>query len=66
MISSVHFALVTDAEDEDDEFLVLDFADDAVVAHPVAPVVSEFGTLKSLAQATRIFEFRDALVQELR
>lgn len=55
---------MADAQNEDDQLFILDFADDAVVADAVAPEAAEFGALKGLGEATRIFEFGDALVQK--
>lgn len=62
-VSAIDFAAVADAEDDD--LLVLNVADDAVVADAIAPEAAEFRSLEGVAEATRIFEFGYALVQKL-
>ena len=61
---AVDLAAMADAEGEDDDFLVLDVADDAVVADAIAPVAAELHASEGFADATRIFEFGDALSKE--
>jgi len=63
---TVDIAAVGDANDQDNDLFVLNFADDAVVAHAVAPVTTEVGAGEGFADATRIFETGDALSHEPR
>jgi hypothetical protein len=56
---------MADAESQNEEPVVLDLADEAVISHSVFPELSEFGTLQSLADAARIVQWGDAFVEKL-
>lgn len=56
---------MSDAEDQHEHAGVFDFRDEAVVADAIFPKLAESGTVQSLADAARIFERREALVQRL-
>ncbi len=45
---------MADGKDQDYQPLVLDIADDPIVADAVAPQLAETGTLQCLAETTRI------------
>jgi hypothetical protein len=55
---------MSDPNDHDDETVVLDRADDAIVAHSIFPVLAELGPPKRLAMAPRVLTPLDAVTQE--
>lgn len=61
---SVHLAPVADLDHQDAQGAVLDTADDAAIAHPVLPELTQPGTLEGLTNAARIIQHRHAAVQE--
>jgi nucleoid-associated protein YgaU len=64
--SAVDFAAMADLEDQDDDPLVLNVADNAVVANAVAPEAAELRALQGIADTTRIVESGDSLSQKRR
>jgi hypothetical protein len=55
---------VTDLDHEHDQPVILDIANDPVVANPVAPVLAELGSLKAICYLSRIVEPRDTLFEK--
>jgi len=51
---TINFAAVADSENQNRNFAILDLADDAIVAHPVAPQTAKT-TCQRLAESARIF-----------
>jgi hypothetical protein len=56
---------MADLDHEDDELLVLDIADDAVVANLVAPIRTEQTPLKWFSKASGVFVLGKPLFQKL-
>ena len=63
--SAVDFFAVAHAENEDQQPVVFDFADEAVIADAILPKLSQFGAAQGLSDAARIFERSQPLVKEL-
>jgi hypothetical protein len=61
-LAFVNFSSVTDAESENDEFRILNLADDTPVAYTVLAELAKFGTAQRLAYAARINKCGYALV----
>ena len=55
---------MADLDHEHDEFLVLDIADDAVVANPVTPVSAQQIPLKWFSEASGVVVFGKTLFQK--
>ncbi len=49
--SAVDFTPMTDAEDQDNQVIVLDLTDDSVIADPVTPELSQTGAVQSCPNA---------------
>lgn len=54
------------AKNEDDDVLVLNFTNDAVISQAISPEFAEICSLEGMAKATRVFEFGDAISHERR
>src|SRR4029077_19542067 len=53
------------AENQNEEPVVFDLADEAVISHSVFPELSEFGTLQGLTNTAWVIQWGDAFVKEL-
>ena len=62
---TIDFAAVADAKDQNEYAGVFDLGDEAVVTHAVFPELAKLGAVQRLADAARIFERREALVEKL-
>lgn len=52
---------MTDFDDENDKLLILNVADDAIVANTIAPEIAELGTLQSMAAPARVVISRNSI-----
>jgi hypothetical protein len=59
---AVNFPAMADLDDEDDDALVLDAANDPIVADPIAPI-SRLRPLERMADGSRIIEHGDMPLQ---
>jgi hypothetical protein len=62
---TVDFPARPHPEDQHHQAVVLDLANEPVVAHAVLPELPEPWALQRLAQCPRVVEFRQSLVKEL-
>lgn len=62
--SAIDFAPMTDLDHQHDEPLILDFADDAIVADAVAPVPAKDVPFQRRAKFSGIFVCRDTLFKK--
>ena len=62
---TIDFAAVADAKDQNEYAGVFDLRDEAVVTGAVFPELAKLGAVQRLADAARIFERREALVEKL-
>jgi hypothetical protein len=53
---------VADGDDQDEQYLVLDLAEDAIIADPITPQSGQIG-LERLPETARVFLGCDALVE---
>lgn len=53
---------MADAKNEHDDFVILQIAYDAVVAHSISPQIAERRALESVPQAAWVIETGDALL----
>lgn len=56
----IDMAAMSDLDDQYPKYLILDFANDAVVADPISSVGIEFWPLQCFADSTEILLRRDA------
>src|SRR5579859_381923 len=63
--SAVDFPAVADAKDKNQQAVVFDFADEAIIAGAVFPEFPEFGTVQCLTDAARVVQRSQALPQKL-
>jgi len=52
---AIDFSTVSDAEYQNKQAVVLDFANESVIPNPISPKFSKAGSLQRLAKASRIF-----------
>jgi len=51
---AINFSAVSDAEYQNKQAVVLDFANDSVIPNPISPKFSKAGSSQGLAEAVRI------------
>ena len=62
--SSVNLAPVSQPHDLNADFRILNIGNDAIISHPVFPVIAQSRAYERLADASRIVEDCHALTQE--
>jgi hypothetical protein len=62
---AVDIFAMSDAENQDDQSVVFDFADKAVIADPVFPELPQPGAVQRFPDAARIVQLRYPFVKEL-
>jgi hypothetical protein len=62
--SAIYLPPVTYAEDQYDDTIILNFADEPIVTHPVCPKLTERRALHCFPNATRIVQFRYSFIKK--
>jgi hypothetical protein len=64
MALTINLFTMSNAQDEDDQAVIFDFANEPVVTYSVCPKLSQPGALHCFSDATRIVQIRQSLMKK--